>query len=163
MIAETDSPERAKHLYDPQYLHALYPERAAHDDAVAQGTTSADMLDAAPHQPVYTAITGSAVSNMGGLPFNANHSIKISTIGAKEMTSGLASGVMADTNKSLNLSELRARIAQRMEYMKVDPIDPNDPAMKDPDVPSYRSSTTDENAEQEQNMSDGLDDPFLKV
>ena len=92
------------------------------------------------------------------LPFNANHSIKISTIGAKEM----ASAGMGDTNKSLNLAELRARIAQRMEYMKVDPVDPNDPAMKDDvEVPSYASSSDNEmddprNFVHEREASDGL-------
>lgn len=102
--------------------------------------SSVEDLTEMPHKPVYHALAGSAVSNMPGLPFNMNHSLKMSTIGATATQA--FQNQLGESNKSLNLAELRAKIAERMEYLKVDAVDLNDPKMRDEvQVPSYASST----------------------
>lgn len=73
-------------------------------------------------------------------PFNANNSIKMSTIGGAN--GNLLAQQFGASSGAFDLADLRAKIAQRMEFEKVDPVDPNDPEMQDDvEVPSYASST----------------------
>ena len=62
----------------------------------------------------------------------------MSTIGAGQTLSNQ----FGSTAGAFDLAELRAKIAQRMEFGIVEQVDPNDPDMKDDvEVPSYASST----------------------
>ena len=91
-----------------------------------------------PHKPVYGALSTQGNTNVIGLPFNANNSIKMSTIGAGQTMSGQ----FQSSTGAYDLADLRAKIAQRMEYSKVDMINLNYPDVKDDvEVPSYASST----------------------